>query len=57
MTEIEIVKRETREKLLSYGYDEERVDSVVNSFWKVLRRYGGKAASVLTVDGLEIYLT
>ena len=56
MTEIEQVKENTRKRLLSYGYDEEVVNNVVNSFWKVLGRYNGKPTTVLTTDGLEIYL-
>lgn len=56
MKNIEMVKNETREKLIAMGYKPENVDKVVNSFWKVIRWYNGEPTRVLTYDGQEIFL-
>jgi len=53
---IEDVKCETYEHLTGLGYDPEKVQQLVNTFWRITGMYQGKATRVITVDGQEIYL-
>ena len=50
------VRVTTREKLRKLGYSEEAIHKTVNSFWKPLRVYHGEVSSVLTYDGVEVFL-
>jgi len=53
---IEDVKKATFEELTGLGYEPEKVQKLVNTFWRITGMYQGKATRVITVDGDEIYL-
>lgn len=57
MKDIEDVKQETYNRLVDIGYDREQVATLVNSFWKIIKRnWQGDPTIIITNEGQEIFL-
>ena len=57
MTELEKIRKDTAEKLLGYGYEQDYVNDLVNSFVKVTQRgVDNEPVRVLTATGHEVWL-